>query len=58
MSDDTYTKFVSFDDLKKGIILSIDMEQVLKFAWKTGTNRLYVRALGAPRYASLKIKVA
>ena len=58
MSDDTYTKFVSFDDLKNGIILSVDMVEAVKFAWKAGTNRLYVRALGTNRYMLLKIKVA
>lgn len=52
------TKFVSVDDLKNGIICNIGTSRVLKLAWKTGTNQLYVSALNGNDIISLKIKVA
>lgn len=52
-----FTQFASVEDLKKGIYLSAAVGEILKFAWKTGTNKLYVRAL-ANNVSLLNIKVA
>ena len=52
------TEFASVDDLKNGIILRKGMVEVLKLAWKAGTNQLYVRTLNRAGLHSLKLTVA